>query len=67
MSKEDLERLVEPDKAREIRSVMDLISEYAELKSVLALGLAVHHSEIDFDKIMIFSWIKEEIENGRKN
>jgi hypothetical protein len=67
MSKEDLESLVEPDKAREIRSVMDLISEYAELKSVLALGLTVHHSEIDFDKIMIFSWIKEEIENGRKN
>lgn len=34
---------------------------------MIDLGLTVHHSELDFDKIMIFSWIKEGIENGREH
>ena len=43
------------------------IHDYIEFKSMIDLGLNVHHSEIDFDKQMIFSWIKEGIENGREH
>jgi hypothetical protein len=43
------------------------VSEYLEFRTMIDLGLTVHHSELDFDKIMIFSWIKEGIENGRKH
>jgi hypothetical protein len=54
-------------KVDNLLNVVDLISDYAHLKSIIDLGLQVHHSEFDFDKIMVFSWIKEGIENGRKN
>jgi hypothetical protein len=40
------------------------IHDYIEFKTMVDLGLNIHHSEIDFDKQMIFSWIKEGIENG---
>ena len=46
---------------------MDIIYDYLHMKSVLDLGLNVHHSEFDFEKIMVFSWIKEGIESVRKN
>lgn len=46
--------------------VVSDIHDYMDLKSVLSLGLTVHHSEIDFDKQIIFSWIKEGIEDGRE-
>jgi hypothetical protein len=43
------------------------VSDYLEFKSLIDLGLQVHHSELDFDKVIVFSWIKEGLENGRKH
>jgi hypothetical protein len=54
-------------KAREIIDVVDVVSDFAHFRSIVDLGFQVHHSEFDFEKIMIFSWIKEGIDNGRKN
>lgn len=54
-------------KAREISDVVDVVSDFAHFRSIVDLGFQVHHSEFDFEKIMIFSWIKEGIDNGRKN
>lgn len=50
-----------------IIKVTEIISDYAHFKSIVDLGFNVHHAEFDFDKIMMFSWIKEAIENGRKH
>jgi len=47
--------------------VADVISDYASFRTIVDLGFQVHHSEFDFDKVMMFSWIREAIENGRKN
>jgi hypothetical protein len=47
--------------------VVEVIGDYAHFRSIVDLGFQVHHSEFDFDRVMIFSWIKEAIENGRKN
>jgi hypothetical protein len=66
MTLDDLERVVDDGLAPPIMEVAGLVRDYLELRSVLDLGLTVHSSEIDFDKVMIFSWIKEEIDNGRK-
>jgi len=46
--------------------VVDDIEDYLELKRVQELGLQVHHSEFDYEKIMMFSWIKEALD-GRKH
>jgi hypothetical protein len=48
-------------------SVVFDIYDYFEFRSIIELGLNVHHSEIDFDKQIIFSWIREGIENGREH
>lgn len=48
-------------------SVVSDIYDYMDLRSIISLGLNVHHSEIDFDKQIIFSWIKEGIEDGREH
>ena len=59
--------MVEKEKIDNLLDVAKDISDYLELKTLLDLGLNVHHSEIPFEKVMIFSWIKEGIENGREN
>jgi hypothetical protein len=33
----------------------------------MELGLQIHYSDIPFEKVMLYSWIKEAIEDGRKN
>jgi len=63
-----LERFVkEPEKLDRIFEVKGIIEEYLDVKAIQNLGLQIHHSEIDFDKVMLFSWIKEEIENVRED
>lgn len=54
-------------KSENILKVVDDIADYGQFKTLIELGFQVHHSEIPFDKIMMFSWIKEALENGRKN
>jgi hypothetical protein len=51
-------------KADELIDVASDVTDYLEYKSLIDLGLQVHHSEISFEKIMLFSWIKGEIGNG---
>jgi hypothetical protein len=48
-----------------IFKVVDDINDYIELKRVQDLGLTVHHSEFDYEKIMMFSWIKEALDGGK--
>lgn len=52
-------------KAKGILDVVEIISDFAHFRSLIDLGFQVHHSEFDFDKIMIFSWIKEGIDGGK--
>lgn len=53
--------------ANGILEVVEIINDYAHFRSIIDLGFQVHHSEFDFDKVMMFSWIKEAVENGRKH
>ncbi len=55
------------DKARLILELVEVVSDYAHFRSIIDLGFQVDHSEFRFDKVMLFSWIKESLENGRKN
>lgn len=43
------------------------VEDYAHFRTLIDLGFTVHHSEFDFDKIMVFSWIKEEVDRGRED
>jgi hypothetical protein len=67
MGKEQLLKLVEPEMAENIIKVTEDILEYLEFRSVIGLGLNVDHKEMPFDKVMVYSWIKEELESGRKH
>lgn len=58
---------VEESKALALIEVVKDIGDYLEFKSMIELGLTVDHKELDFDKVMIFSWIKEGLESGRKH
>jgi hypothetical protein len=60
-------KLVDPGKIDDLLSVASDIADYLEFKTVLDLGLQIHHSELPFEKVLIFSWIKEGIENGREH
>lgn len=62
-----MEKLVEPFKIDSLINVAGDVADYLEFKSLTDLGLQIHHSEIPFDKVLIFSWIKEVIENGREH
>lgn len=68
LSLDDLNKLVgEKDKAEGIYKLIDIVGDYAQFKGLLDLGLQVNQNDFPFEKIMLFSWIKEAIENGRKN
>lgn len=58
---------VEESKAIAIFEVVTDICDYLEFKSMIDLGLTIDHKDLEFDKVMVFSWIKEGLESGRKN
>ena len=62
-----MEQLVEHEKIDQLLDTANDVSDYLDFDAVLSLGLQVHHSEVPFDKVMLFSWIKEEIKNGREH
>lgn len=64
----ELEELVggDKEKASEIWEVSKSVVSYTHFKSIIDLGLNVGLNDIPFERAMIFSWIKEVIENGRK-
>ena len=41
--------------------------DYLQFREVINLGITVNSSEVCFDKLMVYSFIKEALENGRKN
>jgi hypothetical protein len=53
--------------ARGIFELSKEVGDYAQFRGVLELGLQVHYSDLPFEKVMLYSWIKEAIEDGRKN
>lgn len=67
MNLQELMGYVEESKALALIEVVKDIGDYLEFKSMIELGLTVDHKELDFDKVMIFSWIKEGLESGRKH
>lgn len=50
-----------------IMEVASDVFEYLDFRMVLNLGLTIHHSELEFDKVIVFSWIKEALEAGKQN
>jgi hypothetical protein len=67
LDKEKLNELVEPDKARNILKVMEDVSDYMDFKKVIDLGLRVDHRDLSFDRVILYSWIREELQNVREN
>jgi hypothetical protein len=55
------------EKAESVWELSSEVASYAQLKSILDLGLTVSYDKISYDKVLIYSWIKEALENGRKN
>jgi hypothetical protein len=53
-------------KAEEIWDTSRYVISYSQFKSVLSLGLSIDQSSLPFEKVMMFSWIKEALENDRK-
>jgi hypothetical protein len=52
------------EKADEILKVSRLVVSYSQFKSAINLGLTVNLGDIPFEKAMVFSWIKEVLEDG---
>lgn len=59
--------LTDDNTAKYVVSLYQDIDDYLDFKSVINLGMTVTSKEIPFDKAMIFSWIREERESGRKH
>jgi hypothetical protein len=54
-------------KADEIWNVSREVILYSQFKGVQDLGLSIPYDALPFEKAMLFSWIKEAIDNGRKS
>ena len=65
MTRDDLVQLVDDDSAKEIISVAKDIRSYYAFKSAIKIGVTVGLNDIPFEKMMVFSWI-EEVINDRK-
>jgi len=66
LSYEELSDLVnDSEKSLAIWATTKDIMAYANFIRVIDLGLTVSHNDLTFERAMIFSWIKEEID-GRK-
>jgi len=54
-------------KCDEILRVAKDVASYANFRSMTKLGISVGLNDLPFEKAMVFSWIQEELDNGRKN
>lgn len=63
-SREKLERFYPKNKIDSLLEVMEDIGFYFEVMSIMDLGFKIDHSEISFDKMIMFSWIKEGLKDG---
>jgi hypothetical protein len=75
LTRDDLKGLVElkegeagtvEQKIDNIMETVKYIIMYSQFKSVTELGVTVNLKDLPFERAMIFSWIKEGIESGRK-
>ena len=64
MDREQLSSLVDLDKVDAIMMTIEDVSDYFEFKSIIDLGCTVSHSDLSFEKLMLYSWIKRELANG---
>lgn len=53
------------EKALEIWEVSKDVRSYAQFKNTIDLGITVTLNDIPFEKAMIFSWIKEAIDERK--
>lgn len=56
---------VPEDRAEMILETSSIVDEYFHFRTMTDMGIFFNSRDIDFDKSIIFSWIKEEL-NGRK-
>ena len=54
------------EKVDNILNVSTDVIDYFQFKSVIDLGITLGPSDMPFEKLMIFSWIREGLESGRK-
>ena len=65
ISKEQLKELVEAEKVEMIWETKKDVIAYSHFKSAVDLGISITLNDLPFEKAMVFSWIKGEID-GRK-
>lgn len=66
MTREELEKLVdEKDKVEIILDAAKTVRAYNRFQRMISLGFTIRLEDFPFDEIMVFSWIKEELD-GRK-
>lgn len=66
MTREDLEKLVdEKDKIDLILDAAKTVRAYNRFQRMVSLGFAVKIEDFPFEELMVFLWIKEELD-GRK-
>jgi hypothetical protein len=66
IDKEFLKTLVEPEKVEPIWETRKDVIAYSHFKSAIDLGITINLNDLPFERAMVFSWIKGEID-GRKN
>lgn len=65
VSKDQLRELVEAEKVEMIWETRRDVAAYCNFKNVVDIGISVALSDLPFERAMIFSWIKGELD-GRK-
>lgn len=65
VDKEQLRDLVDADKVEAIWDTRKDVIAYSHFKSAIDLGITIGLNDLPFEKAMVFSWIKGEID-GRK-
>lgn len=65
MSYSELLGLVDEDqRAKEIWETAKEVRAYSHYRGMLGIGISAGVDTLPFDRAMIFSWIKEELDNG---
>jgi len=55
------------EKANAIWATSRDVAAYTQFKSAIDLGLSVGLNDVPFERALLYTWIKEGIESGRKN
>lgn len=67
MKKDDLAKLLGDDKkASDILKVSELVNKYCFFSNSLDIGVTYSPRDLSFTDMLIYSWIKDGLSNGRK-